>query len=62
MIVSSLTSTGDAGPRGVLGSNLNLPGQILPGVPHYFQLRYRDPTGGSAGFNATGARYVTFAP
>lgn len=38
------------------------PGQIIPGDPVYFQLWYRDPTGGPAGFNATGAMCVTFAP
>jgi len=36
--------------------------QITAGVPWYFQLYYRDPAGGGAGYNTTDALCVTFTP
>ncbi len=38
------------------------PGKIHPGSTWTFQLWYRDPTGGAAGFNLSEALSVTFAP
>jgi hypothetical protein len=57
------------GPNGVVTVPLDFtqpplssgPGMVLPGVPYYFQLWFRDPTG-PAGFNTTSAMCITFAP
>lgn len=35
---------------------------ILPGIPYYFQMFYRDTLGGGAGFNTSDALIVTFDP
>jgi hypothetical protein len=35
---------------------------IVPGVPYYFQLWYRDPMGGGAGYSTSDALSVIFAP
>lgn len=35
---------------------------IVPGIPYYFQLYYRDPMGGGAGFNTTDALCIVFTP
>ena len=36
--------------------------QITPGIPWYFQLYYRDPDNGGAGYSTTDGLCVTFAP
>lgn len=35
---------------------------LVPGVPYYFQMYYRDPMGGGEGFNTTDALCIVFAP
>jgi hypothetical protein len=60
---ASVTSTaGGAGLRVDLASPPAPAGQITPGSTWSFVFLYRDPLGGPAGFNASGAIDVTFAP